>query len=352
MPVEAMSQCVEVDETFNITAADAEIALRICYSARACWDPKDRREPQAMCRKLSEWEALTTIDDVEHPVQMLLALAVADDVPDSTFGPVPMALLLNEVCARRADAELSRVGAVVGRRRVGAFLDVSFFSAPQPSGDPDSEMQRSAVLESCRADYTVDADAFDFKSWTRGALAPWAHAILFVRRLRASLAGRQGGWRDLVRDMEAGPAAYADVIHELQRPMVKSRDSPAALLGVRRKEDAQRVLATVAAQAFLHHMPQSRRTREVGGLLEDPLGNVLEQETLRGLCIELRMFYYDEALSVKRRASEEARRRLAHLEHVHSLTKQEFWRLWKQCYGEERRAFLSRANHGFVGRHG
>merc|ERR1711933_160764 len=102
--------------------------------------------------------------------------------------------------------------------------------------------------------------------------------------------------------MEIGPAAYADIITEMQKPMVKSRDSPAALLGVRRKEDAERVLATVTAQAFLHHAPQSRRTRDVGGLLEEPLGGVLEHETLRGLCVGLRMFYYDEALAVKRRA--------------------------------------------------
>merc|ERR1719384_824861 len=122
--------------------------------------------------------------------------------------------------------------------------------------------------------------------------------------------------------MEVGPAAYADVIHELQKPMVKGRDSPAALLGVRRKEDAERVLATVTAQAFLHCAPQSRRTKELGGLLDEPLGSVVEEETLRSLCVSLRMFYYDEALGLKRRAMEEARLRLANMGHVHSLSKQ------------------------------
>merc|ERR1712087_85392 len=255
-----------------------------------------------------------------------------------------MKQLLNEVSARRAHDELSRVGSVVGRRRVGAFLGVSFFSAPQPGDDPDVEMQRSAVLESCRTDYTIDEDAFDFKSWTRGALAPWAPAILFVRRLRAGLARRQGGWHELSRDMEIGPAAYADIIMEMQKPMLKCRDSPAALLGVRRKEDAQRVLATVVAQAFLHHSPQSRRTTVAGGLLEEPLGDVLEHETLRNLCVELRMFYYDDALTVKHRTREEMRRRLGH---VHGLTKEQFWAYWKLCYGEDRRLFLRSANEGF-----
>uniref|UniRef100_A0A6U6LPR7 Uncharacterized protein n=1 Tax=Zooxanthella nutricula TaxID=1333877 RepID=A0A6U6LPR7_9DINO len=262
-----------------------------------------------------------------------------------------MALLLNEVCARRADDELSKIGPVVGRRRVGAFLGVSFFSAPQPFEDPEFEMQRAAVAESCRADYSIDPDAFDFKSWTRGALAPWTHAVLFARRLRAVLA-RRGGWRALARDMEAGPSRYADVIAELQAPMVKSRDSLAALLGVRRKQDAERVLATVTAQAFLHHSPQSRITRDQGGLLEEPLPDILEEGTLRALAIELRMFYYDEALVVKQRAREEMRERIRATAHVHSFSKDEFWRFWRLCYGEERRRFLCRANQGFVNRHG
>merc|ERR1712139_228782 len=115
---------------------------------------------------------------------------------------------------------------------------------------------------------------------------------------------------------------------------------------------AQRVLATVAAQAFLHHTPQSRRTRDVGGLLEEPLGDVREDQTLRGLCVELRMSYYDEAAAAKQRVLEEMRRKLAQTQ-VHSLSKVEFWEYWHSCYSEEdRRAFLSSANEGFVNRYG
>jgi len=239
-----------------------------------------------------------------------------------------------------------------GRRRVCAFLGVSFFSAPQPSDAPDFEPQRPAILESCRADYKIDADAFDFKSWTRGVLEPWAQAILFVRRLRAALGRRQGGWGQLSHDMELGPAAYQDVILEMQKPLRKSRDSPAALLGVRHKEDAERVLATVAAQAFLHHSSETRRTKDAGGLLDDPLGSVLEDQTLRGLCVELRMSYYDELLAVKLRTREELRKKLLQAEHVHSLTKDEFWKIWRLSYGEERQIFLTRANHGFVNKYG
>jgi hypothetical protein len=304
-----------------------------------------------LCKKLADWEALTAEDGIEHPVQLLLALAVADDLPDGIFGPVPMAQLLNEVCARRADDELCRIGSIVGKRRVGAFLGVSFFSAPQPSDNSAFERQRAAVVESCSADYAIDSDAFDFKSWVQGALTPWANAILFARRLRGAIGQREGGWRQLARDMEAGADAYADVISDIQKPP-GSRDTPAALLGVRCKEHAQRVLATVAAQAFLHHTTSSRRTTAVGGLLEEPLGDVREDQTLRGLCIELRMSYYDEALAVKRRIVEELQRKLLAAPHVHSLSKQEFWDMWQRSFGDVRRLFLASANEGFVNRYG
>merc|ERR1719321_2325176 len=97
-----------------------------------------------------------------------------------------MAQLSNEVCARRAEDEMHRIGAAVGRRRVGAFLNVSFFSAPKLCHNVSLERQREAVLESCRSDYLIDPEAFDFKAWVCGALTPWTHAILFARRLRCT----------------------------------------------------------------------------------------------------------------------------------------------------------------------
>lgn len=349
VPEEALLSCNQPDdkEVMQITAASAEIALRICYSARVIWAG---HEAQQMCNKLADWETLTSEDGVEHPVQLLLALAVNDSLPTEVFGPVPMAQLLNEVCARRADDELRRVGTVVGRRRVGAFLGVSYFSAPQVRKDILRERQTTeAVMESCRADYVINPDGFDFKSWLRGALMPWAAGILFVRRLRGALQKRKGGWCELARDMEAGPDRYADVIKELQRP-AEGRDSPAALLGVRCKQDAPRVLATVAAQAFLHSSPQSRRTKDVGGLLDEPLGTVSEEQTLRGLCKELRMSYYYDNLAAQKRDVEEVMRE-TQIVHVHSLSKHQFWRLWEACYGEDMRRFLASANPGFCNKY-
>lgn len=351
VPDEALLACTRSDEdTVNMTVASAEIALRICYSARALWDPSENGEARELCKKLADWRTLTFVDGVEHPVQLLLALAITDELPEEIFGPVPIAQLLNEACARRAADEMRRVDGQVARRRVGAFLGVSFFSAPQPSHDSALDKHRAAVVESCRSDYAIDPDAFDFKSWVRGALTPWAYAILFVRRLRKALGQRTGGWRKFMRDMEAGPRAYADIISNIQRPAC-SRDMPAALLGVRCKEDSQRVLATVCAQAFLHHSPQSRRTNDVGGLLEEPLGDVRDEHTLRCLCVELRMSYYDEALAAKQRVLEEMRKALAN-QHVHSLSKAEFWKFWQNCASaEDRLFFLASANEGFVNRH-
>jgi len=352
LPDEAALSCERPEgDAVQITAASAEIALRICYSARAIWDSSDSGQAHQLVHKLGDWETLTSVDGVQHPVQLLLALVVADTVPEDIFGPVPMAQLLNEVCARRAADELRRNGAAVAQRRVGAFLGVSYFSAPKLIRGVPLENQFELAREACSRDYVIDPDAYDFKSWVRGALAPWADAITFARRLRAVVHARDGSWRRLARDMEAGPAAYSDVIQELQRPPGKN-DTVAALLGVRRKEDAQRVLATVAAQAFLHASPQSRRTRDVGGDLDEPLGDVREEGTLAGLCVELRLLYFLPKLADAQKAADEAGRKLEAAGHTHGLSKHEFWRLWEAAYdGENSLRFLSMSNAAFVDRH-
>mmetsp|Transcript_69324 Transcript_69324/g.130776 ORF Transcript_69324/g.130776 Transcript_69324/m.130776 type:complete len:693 (+) Transcript_69324:45-2123(+) len=346
VPDEALLSCASSAEApLQITAAFAEVALRICYSARYLWDCGSSGEPQKLLGKLADWETLTADDGIEHTVQLLLALVTADDVPEEVFGPVPIAQLLNEVCARRARNEFQRNGRAIALRRVGAFLGVSFFTAPRPLKRLTGlslEAQRAAAIESCRTDYRIDPEAFDFKSWVKGAVTPWANAIMFARRLRCALSVRHGGWRQLARDMEAGPSAYADVIRDLQRPAGKG-DTPAALFGVSCKESAQRILATVAAQAFLHDASKSRRTKDAGGELDEPLGDVRDESTLKGLAIEVRMAYFDELTM----SSDHVRQKLESLGHLHSLSKKEFWELWEKCYGENVLRFLTRANQAF-----
>jgi len=365
------------------TAAALEIALRICYSARALreaspdgeacrWIDGDAR---LLCQKMADWETLTTADGVDHPVQLLLALAVCDDLPDGALGPVPILSLLNEVFARHARNELRQSagtdeGDVVAaaRQRVSAFLGVTAESAPRAAPLEEPEPERCAVAEACRSDYTLSVEAFDYKAWVKDTSSPWAPALYFVRRLRAVLASRVGGWPQLAQDMEAGPAAYQDVLCALQEPL-RGPNSLRALLGVERQRDAPRVLATIVAQAFLHNSSQQRRVSAAGGALREPLGDVRASETLQQICVDLRMAKYEERVAAKMREWGRLganisfqRARAADLcqyssmcgSHVHGLDGPTFWGLWSaaQVGGREKaREFLSKANRCFAEKH-
>lgn len=356
-----------------ITAASAEIALRICYSARAIWKIGQDDEAETLCAKLANWETLTTADGVDHPVQLLLALAVLDEVPEEALGQVPTSALLNEVCARCARDELRKAAgtdegevAAAARRRVSAFLGVTAASSPTAAPLEESEPQRDAVREACCADYTLDPGAFDFKAWVKDVLTPWTPALIFVLRLRAALSTRQGGWLQLERDMEASPEAYADVVKALQKSP-GSRENLRTFLGVERACDAPHVLATVAAQAFMHNSSQLRRTVAAGGTLKEPLGDVRDTTTLRMLCVDLRMMTYEERVAAKMRewgrlgASLTCQRaRAADLDqyasmcgrHVHGLDGPTFWGLWRAAKGEKAKEFLRSANQGFNSKYG
>merc|ERR1712113_539847 len=120
----------------------------------------------------------------------------------------------------------------------------------------------------------------------------------FAKRLRVVLNSREGGWASLERDLECGPKAYADVVRELQAPP-NPEDSLRAWLGVERPDEATRVLATIAAQAFMHQSSQLRRTVAAGGVLSEPLGDVRDGATLRAITVDLRMAIYDERVAAK-----------------------------------------------------
>lgn len=353
VPPEALSQMLKKGEKEPdyITESAAEVALRICYSARAMWNPGENGEARALCNKLGNWETLTAADGVDHPVLLLLALAVSDDVPDGVLGEVPVAALLLEVCGRKAEDDVRRSGAAAVRNKVAAFLGVSPESAPQVTSSRVPEPRREAVLESCRGDYALHPEAFDYKAWVRGALTPWTHAVLFARRLRVCLQARQGGWHRLARDMEVGPAAYADVVSVFQKPP-GTKDTPAALLGVSCQDEASRILATVAAQAFLHESSESTHSTDAVGLLGVAVGDVREEETLRALCVQLRMALYDERLAAKNARFMAARQKFTACEHVHNLDGETFWHLWKTLPAEERRQFFMSAEHGFREKYG
>jgi len=221
-------------------------------------------------------------------------------------------------------------------------------------------------VEWCCGDYFLDPAVFDFKAWVKDTLTPWAPALVFVQQLRDVIRTRQGGWAQLERDMETGPAAYADVVGRLQKAPGK-RESLKGFLGVERACDAPHVLATIAAQAFLHSSSQLRRTVAAGGALREPLGDVRDKATLRALCVDLRMMTYDERVAAKMRDWSRLgasltfqRARAADLEqyasmcggHVHGLDGPTFWGLWKAATGEKAKEFLLRANQGFQAKYG
>jgi len=365
--------------TQHATSASLDVALRICYSARSIWGPDLGGPMSELCEKMARWDtALTSADGVDHPVQMLLALACCDKFDAAALKRPPVLTFLNEVCARRAREDLRMAAGSndelvvdeLARKRVAAFLGVTAASAPGTAEIGESELSREAVRENCSGDISVSTEAFDFENWVAECLGPWVPALHFVCLLRKTLATR-GGWDRLARDMEDCPSAFEDVITVLQKPVNTSRDGIVALLGIK-AHTMKRVFATIAAQAFLHQSSKSRRTTDVGGTLAEPLGDVRDADTLRELAKDLRMQFYTDRVAEKMRQWHRvgsdvtvARARAADLgqyaaycgAHVHGLDGPTFWGLWRAAKadghnGEKVKAFLSRANGGFVSKYG
>jgi len=307
---------------------------------------------------------------------LLLALAIADNLADEAFGEVPTLMLLSEVCARNARNMLKQeVGtdeAVLGAaalKKVSAFLGVDRASAPDVAPLGTSEPQREALMETCSGDYLLRPEAYDLKSWLQSVLEPWAHALRFVRRLRAVLSARGGGWAKLAKDMEVGPHAWADVTDALTREPSK-HESLQSLLGIKDPAVAERVLATIAAQAFMHSSSQLRRTIAEGGSLMEPLGDVRDPATLKSLCVNLRMAVYDERVAAKMKEWSKAgasitmqRATAADIDqyasmitgHAHGLDGPTFWGLWHAAKAgghEKAKVFLASCNSEFVAKHG
>jgi len=171
--------------------------------------------------------------------------------------------------------------------------------------------------------------------------------------------------------MEDCPSAFADLIRVLQKPVDNSFNGIASLLGIEPRTK-KRVFATMAAQAFLHQSSKSRRTTDVGGVLAEPLGDVRDADTLREIAKDLRMQFYTDRVAEKMRqwhrvGSDVARVKACAADigqyasicgdHVHGLDGPTFWGLWHAAKadghnGEKVKAFLSRANQGFVAKYG
>jgi len=378
VPASAMPERSAGFADARVTSASLDVALRICYSARSIWGPEAGGPMSELCEKMTRWEtSLTSADGVDHPVQMLLALACCDEVDAAALKRPPVLTFLNEVCARHARDEMRMAAGVeepavdeMARSRVAAFLGVTVASAPGTAEIGDSEPSREAVRENCSGDTAINIEAFDFEKWVMECLQPWVPALHFVCLLRKTLSAR-GGWDRLVRDMENCPSAFADLVSVLQKPIDTSLDGVVSLLGIK-PHTAKRVFATMTAQAFLHQSSKSRRTTDVGGLLTEPLGDVRDADTLRELAKDLRMHTYSLRVAEKMRQWQRvgsdvtvARARAADVGqyaslcggHVHGLDGPTFWGLWHAAKadghnGEKVKAFLSRANNAFVDKYG
>lgn len=363
----------------SFSEAMINLALRVCYSSRALWRPDAMGEAHTLCGKLAKaGEPLTRADEVQHPVQLLLALATCDEVAGSAMQTSAVLAFLNEVCARKArDTMRAKVGtdendvSKEGRRLTSAFLGVTAASAPEAMPVEEAEPPQAAVKEACSSDFELNREAFDFMAWVEEAVQPYMGALLFIRRLRAALEARGGGWPKLEQDMEFGPAAYADVVEALGAPVAPKALDLCSWFEVDQKE-LPRVVAAIAGQAFLHSSSSQRRLAAVGGSLAEPLPDVREEEALGALAVELRMAVYGERVVAKvqewRRVGVDmtvARARVADLgqytamcgSHVHGLSKQSFWGLWRAAKragddGAKVREFLRSANHGFVQKFG
>jgi hypothetical protein len=194
-----------------------------------------------LCEKMARWDtALTSADGVDHPVQMLLALACCDELDAAALKRPPVLTFLIEICARRAREDLQMAAGAgadepaldeMARKRVAAFLGVTAASAPGTAEIGESELSREAVRENCSGDITVSTEAFDFEKWVSESLAPWVPALQFVCLLRKALRTREG-WDRLARDMEDCPSAFEDVITALQKPVDTSSMVSSPFLGL------------------------------------------------------------------------------------------------------------------------
>jgi len=192
--------------------------------------------------------------------------------------------------------------------------------------------------------------ALDVAGWVRDGLRQARRVVCFARALQHELMA-VGGWPKLMEAMEArtaGPIVAQLAARTAVAPTLATELQLAPF-------DTPRVMTTMAAQAFLHH---------VGAARDEPLDDVRDRETLEGVCVQLRMNLYEKALAEKMRAWKAiagdvtfARARAMNAAefdqfiggHAHGLSSNEFWALCQamQDDPDKEQAFLRKANAEF-----
>jgi len=361
----------------KLLEAKAGMVLRILYSFRktfgGCANPV-RAWYNDLAQRLVDWDLrLTTQDDVDGLVQVLIAAAACDDevlgdvkAIEAAFAPPALLAIVNEACARAARKKFRMAaGGDNGKadglaaERVTDMLGITRDSAPNTTGSLlEPEPSRENVERHCCRDYSIDPNAGQPEAeWAEKVVARWCTALDFVKALRMSIARRGGGWERLEQDMETSLSDYADVVGSLTgvtvRPYAEACDID--------KATTDRTLVTMAAQAFLNGRGADR------GM---DLPDVRDEETLCDIARDMRMRIYSDRVREKMAQWKCEGERMVFLKarvsdigtyegmvnaqrHAHGLSKEDFWGLWEAAVcdesagGEKVRAFLETANETF-----
>lgn len=346
------------------TEASVRLALRIVYSARqhlgrSLDDPESRYV--SLLKRLVNWESLTEADGVDHPAQLLLALVVLDRAEPLS---VPALYnLCNETLSRQARLRLKGCtdGSAAAMReeasaRMRKLLTITEESCPKPTGTEEPEPARSAVKEACAAirpgyAIAVAPEEVETDRFCIGGLHPTIRCVHFANALQRSV----GDMASVMVEIERGSDSLVEPLLCALKTVPRLPDA----LELGQAHEA-RVLATMEAQAFLHHTSATRQD----------LPDVRDAETMSMIAVELRMQVYDVALALKmrewnliagdviaQRAMQCGDDEFAALvsTHAHRFTKKEFWALAahaRRAGGARHQVFLSACNHEYCAKWG
>ena len=391
VPAALLSERVDKSSTAGTMkplAAKMDLVLRILYSFRktfSCPGNQTRAWYSDLARKLADWDnSFTTQDEVDHPVQVLLAIMSCDDdvvgdiqSVEAAFAPPCILAIVNEACARVARKKLSMASEGddakarnLAIQTVTKILGVTEETAPTTAESLlDPEPDRAVVMEGCSRNYQIDDEslslAFDdetlfSKELTRKIASRWCRVLSLAKALRMSIIKRGGGWERLEQDMETSLDSYQDVVQDLQNASLGSFSEMCDVT----EAEQDRTLTAMTAQVLLYNRGAQRQN----------LPDVRCSETLGDMARDMRMHVYQRRVGekmtqwksegemlvfMKARAADigQYMEMLQVSTHVHGLNKETFWALWEAavhdgCGGEKVKLFLETACDCFRDKYG
>ena len=240
------------------------------------------------------------------------------------------------------------------------LLGVDATSAPETQPLSESEPRVENVRMDCDDSFhlTNSNKEKELVSWVRDIAYKWCRAWSFARGLSKVVAFREGGWKKIERDMETSVENYADVIESLKHIILQT---PQEILGIF-PDEVNSIFLKIGVSAIFK------------GMLEEPLrSNAFscgDEDTLHEAAREMRMKIYFERVQEKlmqwksdgegivyeqARVADIAQFHGMISRHVHGMSKEDFWGLWKAAKNtknaEKIAIFLSSANKDFCEKH-